>query len=147
MTQLTKHFSLDELTHSDVAVRRGIDNTPPADVRPSLSVLADGLERVRAVLDSPLFISSGYRCPKLNSTIGGSKTSAHMKGLAADFTAPEYGPPDEIIVEMIAARHEVIFDQAILEFGRWVHVAFAGVDERPRMQVLSYDGQKYERIA
>ena len=144
---LTPNFTLDELTRSDYAVRHGIDNTPPADVRENLEVLAHGLERVRAILGSPVLVSSGYRCPKLNSALKSKNTSAHLKGLAADFTAPDFGNPAEIMLELVLAKADIGFDQAILEFDRWVHIAFPAEHDIPRLQALSYDGKEYTRIA
>jgi len=83
---LTEHFSLNELVFSEYAVRHHIDNTPDDEIVANLQMLADGLERCRAVLGNrPMIVSSGYRSPKVNSGIGGSKGSYHMKGLAADF--------------------------------------------------------------
>ena len=134
MTQLTQHFQLDEFVFSETAVRRGIDNTPDADVLSNLLMLANGLERVRAILGHPVHVSSGYRCPKLNTAIGGSKSSAHMHGLAADFTCPAFGSPYDICV---ALEHELSYigavDQLIYE-GRWVHIGFS---DNPRYEILT----------
>src|SRR5687767_12880711 len=92
MRHLSRHFTLEELVASQTATRRGIDNTPAPAVVRNLRKLAVLLERVRVLLDwAPILVSSGYRCPALNVAVGGSKNSAHMAGLAADFTAPEYG--------------------------------------------------------
>lgn len=130
---LTEHFTLDELTHSETAVRRGIDNTPPADVLQNLRMLAEGLERVRAVLNHPMRISSGYRCPALNMSIGGSRSSAHMSGLAADFTCPDFGSPRDVAMAIVTAANSIDYDQVIHE-GRWVHIAFSA---HPRREVLT----------
>lgn len=143
--QLTAHFTLDELVRSDYAVRKGIDNTPDADVLANIYVLADGLERVRNVLSVPIHVSSGYRCPKLNAAIGGARTSAHMQGLAADFVAPQFGTPKDIVKELTKHEAQLAYDQVILEFpdrpGGWVHIAFS---DAPRGMVLAYDGKSYK---
>src|SRR3990167_5857670 len=89
--QLSNHFSLEELVRSDIGARRGIDNTPTPEIIANLTELALGLEKVRELLGQPIYISSGYRGPKVNSAVGGSKNSAHMKGYAADFVCPAYG--------------------------------------------------------
>ena len=120
--QLTEHFSLEELTQSQVASRKGIDNDPSEAVKTNLEVLANGLERVRAILLSPLHISSGYRSFDLNKLIGGSTKSAHMDGYAADFTAPAFGNPEAIVRTL--KRSMLKCDQVIME-GTWVHVSFA----------------------
>lgn len=130
------NFTVEELCHSDTAFRKGIDNTPDADVLANLDILMAGLERVRKLLGHPMYINSGYRGPKLNAAIGGSKTSAHMKGLAADFVCPGFGPPLEICQLLQAHAEEIRFDQIIQE-GTWVHIAFADVDQKPRGEILT----------
>lgn len=128
---LSEHFTLEELTRSEIAVRRGLDNTPPADVLPRLVTLANGLEEVRRLLGCPMHVNSGYRAPEVNRAAGGSTLSAHCDGDAADFTAPQYGTPQEIAR---AIRDSGIkFDQLIFE-GAWVHISFA---EKRRQQVLT----------
>lgn len=133
MNYLSAHFTLEELIESDYAIRHGIDNIPNADVCASLELLAAGLERVRTVLAVPLYITSGYRCPKLNSALGGSVNSQHMTGLAADFKAPAYGEPREIAQAILDHEDFIGFDQLIHE-GAWVHVSFS---DRPRGDVLT----------
>jgi len=81
-TPLTDHFSLEELTK--VGPHAGIDNTPPDGVAASLLKVAEKCEQARAIWAVPVEISYGYRCPALNLAVGGSETSAHMVGLAAD---------------------------------------------------------------
>lgn len=138
---LSPHFSLDELTASQSAARGGIDNTPPEDVIANLARLAAVLEQVRGLLGVPVLVSSGYRCPALNALIGGSTTSAHLSGLACDFTAPKFGTPFEVAAKI--ADSNLPFDQVIHEYGRWVHLGLsAGVT--PRRQCLSiFSGTGY----
>lgn len=130
---LTAHFTLDELTVSQEAVRAGIDNTPPADVIDALRLTAATLENVRLLLGVPIIITSGYRSPPLNRRVGGSANSAHCDGLAADFIAPRYGNPAAIARAIDA--NAIAFDQLILEFGRWVHLGVHPV--HPRRQALT----------
>lgn len=132
---LTSHITLEELIHSDLATRKGIDNAPDAEVQSCLQLLANGLERVRLILSVPLYISSGYRSPKLNAAVGGAKVSAHMKGLAADFTAPGYGSPDAVCQVLVRHAVEIGYDQLIME-GKWVHIAFPD-DSLPKLEVLT----------
>ena len=133
--RLSQHFTLDEFTLSQTAVRSGIDNSPPPDVLENLRALAAFLEDVRENFQSPLLISSGYRSPAVNEAVGGAKNSAHLSGLAADFTIPSYGPP--LAVAKSIAKSDLQFDQLIHEFGRWVHVAIAPPGKTPRREVLS----------
>jgi zinc D-Ala-D-Ala carboxypeptidase len=133
--QLSRNFSLEQLTHSDTAVERCIDNTPPPETVENLRRLASGLEGVMARLCHPLLISSGFRCTELNTAVGGSPQSQHCLGLAADFTCPEFGSPLEIAQAL--AESDIEFDQCILEFGRWVHISFS---QNPRGRLLTiYD--------
>lgn len=129
---LTEHFTLEELTHSDLGVRKGIDNTPTPDIITSLHALAKQLEKVRALIGVPLIISSGYRSLALNILAGGAEHSAHVRGEAADFIAPMFGTPGQIALA-IQGDASISFDQLIYE-GTWVHL---GVDSRQRRQVLT----------
>lgn len=135
MTQLTPHFSLEELIHSDTAAARGIDNSAPPALQANLQRLAELLERVRAVLGVPVHISSAYRSPALNRAVGGVANSVHMSGLAADITAPSFGNPLAVAQAIHAAG--IPFDQLIHEYGRWVHIGLR--DGAPRGQLLTYD--------
>jgi hypothetical protein len=130
--QLTDHFSLNELTFSSTAVARGIDNTPPPEAEEHLSILAHGLEQVRALLRNPLHIDSGFRCARLNRAVRGVPTSAHTTGFAADFICPAYGTPFAI-VHRIVEDGAIRFDQLIQE-GTWVHISF---DPKMRGQVMT----------
>jgi hypothetical protein len=93
------------------------------------------LEAVRVRLGcAPVLISSGYRSPAVNAAVGGSRNSQHMTGQAADFTAPRFGSPAEVVAALVDSGVE--YDQLILEFGRWVHISFA---DQPRHQALTID--------
>jgi hypothetical protein len=133
---LSPHFTLEELTASETAARRGIDNTPPQAVIARLRHTAMGLEAVRIRLGAPVIISSGYRSPELNLAVGGSTNSDHMTGDAVDFICPGFGAPSTIVSALKDAGIE--FDQLIEEFGRWVHMSFG---LRRRGQVLRIDSQ------
>ena len=135
MTQLTQHFSLEELTFSQTAARKGINNTPPPDVLARLKRTAQGMEVVRIALGgSAINISSGYRCPALNAAVGGAKNSQHLTGEACDFTSPAYGSVESVFNLIRAST--IPFDQVILEYGRWVHISFS---DKPRKQALVID--------
>ena len=86
--QLSENFSLEELTYSNTAIVKKIDNTPSKDIVENLSRLAKNiLQPIRNKWGSSINVTSGYRSPKLNSAIGGAKTSQHMTGCAADIKA------------------------------------------------------------
>jgi zinc D-Ala-D-Ala carboxypeptidase len=134
---LTPHFTLDEFTVSQTASRLGIDNTPGPDIVKNLKRLAQTMETVRDALGGlPVSVSSGYRCPELNKAIKGAKNSAHMSGLACDFTVPQFGTVLQVARAIAAAGIE--YDQLIYEYGAWVHLGLAADGEAPRGQKLSY---------
>ena len=139
--KISEHFTWREVTFSETAIRAGIDNTPPDELLPNIQRMANFMEQVRFVLGGrPIFISSWYRSPEVNSTIGGSKSSAHMKGLACDFVCPLLGEPKHVAKEL--AESNLDFDQVILEGNRWVHI---GLAEGNRRQILTafFPGPKY----
>jgi hypothetical protein len=127
---LSPHFTLDEMIFSQTASRLDIDNTPNREALNNLHDLAAILEEVRVVVGVPLIISSGYRCPRLNVAVGGSANSAHIKGMAADFTAYPYKP---MAVCLLIEASKIVFDQLILEHD-WVHLA---IGPRQRREVLT----------
>lgn len=135
MTQLTKNFSLAELTRSQTAIRKGLENKPDADALRNLVTLAGTMELVRAALGVPVHVLSGYRSPAVNAAVGGSPTSAHRFGLACDFTAPSFGTPYQIVDKLQKAG--IPFDQLIHEFGEWVHIGLAKDPKTYRKQVLT----------
>ena len=136
--RLSENFSLEELTASETAARKGIDNTPSEEVINNLKRLAAALQEVRALLNHrAILISSGYRSHELNQAVGGSATSDHCKGLAADFICPSYGSPNDI-VRAIAAS-DLSFKQVIREFDKWVHLSIPEERQEPRKQALIID--------
>lgn len=141
--RVSPHFSFAELTtteHRDV-LRQQAD--PPPEVRANLVRLAvDLLEPAREIV-GPLRVNSGYRCPRLNAAIGGSLTSRHMDGLAADVFPLDMDISDAY--ERLA-QSGIPFDQIIFEFGRWLHLGAAAHGAEPRLQRLAiYASGKYER--
>lgn len=121
--KLTNNFRLAELTHSDTARARGIDNTLPPYLMRNIKSLAERLQLIRDALGVPVTISSGYRCPELNKAVGGSKNSQHQLGLAADIHAKGYTA--EELFELITGSN-FGFDQLILEKvggKEWVHIS------------------------
>lgn len=135
MTQLSPHFTLEEMTFSQTAARRGLDNRPPPEVLERLRITAARMEGVRRALgEKAIRVSSGYRSPALNKVIGGSDTSAHTLGWAVDFTCAGFGTPLEVARALAASG--IPFDQLIHEFDSWVHIS---IDPRGRQQLLTID--------
>lgn len=130
--KLTEHFSLEEFSCSTTAKRLKIENKIPDHLMANIQFTAQKLELARAALAHPIIITSGYRCPALNSQVGGSQTSAHTKGLAVDFHCA-YGTPKQICQRLIASGVE--FDKLIQEYNQWVHIQFSPTCHR--QQVLT----------
>ncbi|HLG16131.1 MAG TPA: D-Ala-D-Ala carboxypeptidase family metallohydrolase [Blastocatellia bacterium] len=133
-TELSPHFKLWEFTASQTAERKGIDNTPTDVVVENLRTLCQEILEPARVAIGPLRISSGYRSPALNQSVGGSKTSAHVLGYAADVIP--LSTTKLAFAKWVEANST--FDQIILEFGTtaepaWIHVS---CDPRARRQVL-----------
>ena len=141
MAQLSAHFTLEEMIASQEGARRGLDNTPPADVLEHLREMCAKLEGVRALLGRPIMISSGYRSPQLNAAIGGATNSAHMFGYAADFICPGFGPPLAVCREIEKAG--LSYDQLIHEFGAWTHLSFDPQARRESLRIFK-DGHGYQ---
>jgi len=135
--KLSPNFNLEELTFSQVASRRGIDNTPSDKVKDNLERLAFFLEQVRKVFNKPFLISSGYRSREVNESVGGSKTSQHCEGCAADFNVKGMSP-NAVVRAIVDAN--IPYDQVILEFDSWVHISVPTVKgSPPRKQALIID--------
>jgi len=137
--KLSTHFTLEELTNSQTAERKGIDNTPNAVIVNNLTIVACSLERVRELLDNkPIIISSGYRSPAINKAVGGSATSAHVNGWAVDFICPSFGTPMQIVEKI--KDSDLVFDQ-IIEEGTWVHLSFAPTKRKQVMKASFKNGK------
>ena len=134
---LTKNFTLDEMCKSDTARRLRIKNVPsPAEIKRLKALCEKVLQPLRDYLGEPVVISSGYRCPSLNFTIGGASNSQHMKGEAADIKCRDYLHAKKIYTWII---DNLEFDQVILEntIGKvyWVHVSYCA-SRKNRQQAL-----------
>lgn len=134
MTQLSPHFSLAELIRSDAAARLGDANRPTTAHLANLTRTAQGMERVRALFDAPITVTSGYRNPKVNAAVGGVPTSAHALGYAVDF---HVAGKSDLEAAKVIRDSDLTFDQLIYEAGRCVHLSF---DPRDRRQVLRQPG-------
>ena len=135
--KLTANITLDELTKSQVAERKGINNNPnPKQIENLKSLATNILQPVRSHFDKPLIISSGFRCAELCIAIGSSVNSQHVaddNAAAADFEIP--GVDNRELAKLI--RSELEFDQLILEFYRdneptsgWIHCSYSTNNNR-----------------
>jgi len=130
MENLSDNFTLEELISSNTAKAKGINNTPGAIEKQNLKLLAQTvLQPIRDKYGKPISVTSGYRCPKLNAAVGGSKTSQHLKGQAADIkcTATSKAELFNLIKGMIN-KGELTVGQLIWEYGtkkepNWIHVS------------------------
>lgn len=135
--KLTEHFTLAEVTHSEIAARRGIDNSLPPELLEVVTKTAVRLEKVRALLDKPIFPSSWYRSLPLNRALLSADTSQHPKGEAVDFICPSFGTPLEICKFLLKHQDLIRWDQLILEH-TWVHISWNSIPSgEQRGQVLS----------
>lgn len=128
-----KHFTIKELSHSDMALAKGIDNFPTAETISNLTKLVDNvLDPLREKYGKPIRVSSGYRSVILNRSVNGATSSQHRLGEAADITT---GSKDENRKLFEIIKNELLFDQLIDEKNfSWVHVSFR--EGRNRKQVL-----------
>ena len=119
-----KHFTLEELTRSTTASLRGIDNTPSAEAIGCLEQLVEHiLDPLREAWGKPIHVNSGYRCPRLNKEVGGSPSSQHIKGQAADITTGN--PTDNRRLYHLLSTQNLPVDQAINEHDfAWIHVSY-----------------------
>lgn len=137
--KLSRHFSLEEFLVSQTAERHGIDMTPSQDVLDNLQTLVSTcLQPLRDALGSVIYISSGYRPVEVNRLIGGSATSQHVYGNAADFSVVGMTPFEvcNAVVNM-----ELPFDQIIHEFGKWTHLGIRGVLRGESLTAYKRDGK------
>ena len=152
-----QYFTIQELSKSATAERLAIDNTPPRAARQMLTILAEQLlDPIRRRYGAPIIVTSGYRCPALNTAVGGVANSHHIVGCAADIIGGLPPPPPtgggdlnpnrclfDIIVQM--QREDAIrFTQLIAEEGyRWLHISY--VPGMLRNQVIDVNvGKEYQ---
>ena len=150
--KLSNNFSLNELTRSQTAERKGIDNTPSAEHQENLkSLCTNVLQRVRDHFGQVVTISSGYRSPELCVAIGSKTTSQHAKGEAADFEI--FGVSNKELADWI--HYNTQYDQLILEYWKesdpnsgWVHCSYSqGKNRRQYLRAYKDEGKtKYELI-
>jgi hypothetical protein len=148
MTQLSEHFTFEELTHTD---HRELDNTPTEHEKcvidgkevtvnavANLTRLANFLEEVKKVLGGkPIMVNSAFRSEAVNTAVGSKNTSDHRRGCAADIRVPGM-TPDEVVRAVIASG--LAYQQIIREFDRWTHIAIpTNAGDVPKMSKLIID--------
>jgi hypothetical protein len=143
---LSKNFTLHEMTKSETALRHDLDNTPSQDVISNLQALAvNVLQPIRDHYGTGVKVSSGFRHPEVNARVGGSRTSDHCRGMAADIEIP--GVSNAELAEWIKAN--LPFTQVILEFytqgipdSGWVHVSYDPANlKKQALTAVKQDGK------
>ena len=151
--KLTENFSLLELTKSQTAERKGIDNTPGPEHQENLkSLCVNVLQPIRDYFSKVVPISSGYRSPELCTAIGSKSTSQHARGEAADFEI--FGVSNKELADWI--HYNINYDQLILEYWKgeedpnsgWVHCSYSeGNNRRQYLRAYKENGKtKYEQV-
>lgn len=138
---LSEHFTLDEATHSDTAIRMNINNQPSEQQLENMKKAAIGMEQVRALLGKSISVNSWIRLPEVNVAVGGSKVSSHMDGWAIDFVSP-FGTPYAVCKAIESSG--IKFDQMIHEYGKWTHISFA--PEMRQQKLTIFNPQKKYQI-
>ena len=139
---ISKHISYKEGVHSNTAIRRGIDNTPTDDQLYFMEIVAEKVfEPLREWVGGPIKINSFYRCPELNTAIGGSATSQHCKGQAMDIDDTFGKATNAEMYNFI--KENLYFDQMIWEFGdddnpAWVHVSYVSPEKNRNRCLKAY---------
>tara|TARA_A100001515_G_scaffold55820_1_gene44032 strand:- start:424 stop:876 length:453 start_codon:yes stop_codon:yes gene_type:complete len=149
--KLSLNFSLKELTASQTAERKGIDNTPTEEHTENLKLLCENILQPTRDEWGIISVSSGYRSPELCLAIGSSERSQHAKGQAADFEC--HRVDNKMLFEWIT--NELDYDQAILEFyngtpdSGWIHVSYnKDGNRKQKLRAFRNDAGKtqYEEI-
>ena len=144
--KLTENFSLAEMTKSETALRQGLDNTPGDEEIDNLRKLAENvLQPIREAYGRGVKVNSGFRHPDVNAAVGGSRTSDHCKGQAADIEIPGVANAD--LAQWISENLE--FRQLILEFytpgipdSGWVHVSYVDGDNKKQVMTAMKENGK-----
>lgn len=130
-----KYFTLDELTYSATAKLKNIDNTPNGAIKKNLETLIEQLDKIREKYGKPIYINSGYRCPKLNKAVKGVDTSQHQLGCAADLDTRKGQEENKKLYKLIAENFE--FDQLLNENNwAWVHFSYVRPNRKMKANVF-----------
>lgn len=138
---MIKNFTFQEFLKSTQAEQNSIVNIPDDfSIIDNILFTAQKMQEIRALLQYPILITSGYRSQKLNSLIGGSLKSQHLLGQAVDFISPKFGDPYDICKKI--SDIGILFDQMILE-PSWIHISFNKQRMRNEILTKTIDGYEY----
>ena len=140
-----KYFTLKELSASGTARRMGVDNTPTPVASANLTALVEAvLDPLRERYGRPIYVSSGYRCPRLNNAVGGAKTSQHVSGEAVDIYVASARDRAQLfsMIYYLLPFDQLIWERGTDEDPEWIHVSYR--EGNNRRQCLRYDGKSYQ---
>ena len=139
---ISEHISYKEGVYSITATRKGIDNTPNDEQLKNMELIADEIfEPLRTYVGGPIKINSFFRCPELNTAIGGSSKSQHCQGQAIDLDDTFGKATNAEMYHFI--REKLNFDQLIWEFGDddnpdWIHVSYVSEEDNRNRCLKAY---------
>ena len=138
-----KYFTIREMKKSDRATKAGIVNEPSIQEVKNLTALIEKvLDPLREAYGKPIIVTSGYRCEKLNKLVGGSASSQHKKGEAADIKTIEDTPEENKKLFDLIVKLGLPFDQLINEYNYdWVHVSFGSRHRRQKLKAVRKNGR------
>lgn len=137
---ISKNFTLEEMISSTSAKKYNIDNRPTAEEqRRIVELVSKLLQPLREAYGKPITVTSGFRCKSLNQKVGGSATSAHMLGYAADTKASNMKEYQDFCLKWFKDKE---FDQLIIEYPKngiasWIHIGLKNTQGKQRKQVLT----------
>lgn len=142
--RITNNFAMAEFTFSQIASRKNLNNLPDSASADNIKVLCRNLlQPLRNLIDLPVIITSGFRCSELNEAVAGEPDSQHLTGKAADIIVA--GADINRVFETIVK--EFYFDQAILEYGKWIHLSYDHHNNRNRAMIAEMvNGKKRYRL-
>lgn len=147
-----KWFTMDEMLYSDTARQRGIENIPTAEQRKNIIELVETLlDPLREAYGKPIQVTSGFRCDALNKAVGGSATSAHSVGFAADLQPCGNDSIEELVAfaKDFLRKSHLAFDQLIDERSgetRWLHLGLKDRQGKQRRQMMRYANGRYSTM-
>lgn len=148
--KITEHFTFEEFVRTSYPQFQDENKANGAAFAHSFIALAKELEKIRAHFMRPVFITSGYRCEKLNAAVGGAGMSQHLAGAAVDFVVKDFQDFDGLKLVFEWARRNCTYGQLILEApeGRkpWIHISLPELLRGIEGQALVWNGEKYGKI-
>ena len=138
-----KYFTIREMKKSNRATKAGIVNEPSIQEVKNLTALIEKvLDPLREAYGRPIIVTSGYRCERLNKLVGGSASSQHKKGEAADIRSVQDTPEENKKLFDLIVKLKLPFDQLINEYGYdWVHVSYGPRHRRQKLRAVRKNGR------